>query len=78
MLGANPIPESEGTAAAGSNVTSSNSTLLEEGSPAVNNASLVGDSDEVGSGNKISLEKGSNLNGFLNSIPQSIQTVLSY
>ena len=78
MLGANPIPESEEPVTARGNTTSSNSTLLEEGSPAVNNASLVGDSEEVGSGNKIPLEKGSNLNGFLNSIPQSIQTVLSY
>ena len=57
MLGANPIPESEEEPVnARGNVTSSNSTLLEEGSPAVNNASLVGDSEEVSSGNKIPLE----------------------
>ena len=57
MLGANPIPESEEPLSARGNVTSSNSTLLEEGSPAVNNASLVVDSEEVSRRNKIPLEK---------------------
>ena len=55
MLGANPIPESEEPVTARGNATSSNSTLLEDGSPAVNNASLVRDSEEVSNGNKMPL-----------------------